>query len=332
MALTTQVGPGYSTSIAPRRAKERQCRTAVLTKPGAAPAASGAALRIDQINGEFSSMSEGVDDALGIRIFSCGSSREIEARLCTERNNKRRHQLVPAFACGSGGGIRTPDLWVMSPTSCRCSTPRQVPGRWLSASGFWLSAISNRSFRPDRLAIWLFAVSPPRLTASRLRHEGGGCPRRPRLPWGRPHSTLRRCAGSRPGSGWDRVGPARSRPRAPPTPLGSAGALVHVCVAVSQSATRRHTSHGESAPRSCPLARAPCSAPSRFCVSVAQARPGEGDSPPSGARRPTVGSRRRWDRSQDLRPRPLGRLGSSRLPAVHLPPINPVICRGSYLG
>jgi hypothetical protein len=34
---------------------------------------------------------------------------------------------------------------------------------------------------------------------------------------------------------------------------------------------------------------------------------------------------------QDLRPRPLGRLGSSRLPAVHLPPINPVICRGSYL-
>ena len=27
---------------------------------------------------------------------------------------------------GSGGGIRTPDLWVMSPTSCRCSTPRQA--------------------------------------------------------------------------------------------------------------------------------------------------------------------------------------------------------------
>jgi hypothetical protein len=98
-----------------------------------------------------------------------------------------------------------------------------------------------------------------------------------------------------------------------------------------QAATQRHTSHGEPAPRSCPLARAPCPAPSRFCVSVAQARPGEGMAPPSGARRPTVGSRRRWDRSQDLRPRPLGRLGSSRLPAVHLPPINPVICRGSYL-
>ena len=31
-----------------------------------------------------------------------------------------------ASSSGSGGGIRTPDLWVMSPTSCRCSTPRHV--------------------------------------------------------------------------------------------------------------------------------------------------------------------------------------------------------------
>ena len=46
----------------------------------------------------------------------------------------------------------------------------------------------------------------------------GGCPPRPRLPQGRPCSTLRRCGGSRPGSGWDRVGPPRSRPRAPPDP------------------------------------------------------------------------------------------------------------------
>src|SRR4051794_29152718 len=30
------------------------------------------------------------------------------------------------LVCGGGGGIRTRDLWVMSPTSCRCSTPRQV--------------------------------------------------------------------------------------------------------------------------------------------------------------------------------------------------------------
>ena len=44
----------------------------------------------------------------------------------------------------------------------------------------------------------------------------GGCPQRPRLPQNRSCSTLRRCGGSRPGSGWDRVGPPRSRPRAPP--------------------------------------------------------------------------------------------------------------------
>ena len=42
------------------------------------------------------------------------------------------------------------------------------------------------------------------------------CPQRPRLPRGRPRSTLRRCTGSRPGSGWDRVEPVRSRPRTPP--------------------------------------------------------------------------------------------------------------------
>ena len=92
--------------------------------------------------------------------------------------------MLPGVArSGSGGGIRTPDLWVMSPTSCRCSTPRR----------------GRQEGSPDGSG-------------------GRGRPRRPRLPRGRPRSTLRRCAGSRPGSGWDRVGPARSRPRAPPAP------------------------------------------------------------------------------------------------------------------
>ena len=91
---------------------------------------------------------------------------------------------------GSGGGIRTLDLWVMSPTSCRCSTPRRA---------CVVYPIGSRLPNPGR-------------TGGRER------PRRPRLPWSRPHSTLRRCVGSRPGSGWDRVGPTRSRPRAPPTP------------------------------------------------------------------------------------------------------------------
>ena len=43
------------------------------------------------------------------------------------------HHLLCAStaACcpGSGGWIRTTDLRVMSPTSCHCSTPRQVEGR-----------------------------------------------------------------------------------------------------------------------------------------------------------------------------------------------------------
>src|SRR5687768_13051685 len=59
------------------------------------------------------------------------------------KKQQRRHRKVPAFASGSGGGIRTPDLWVMSPTSCRCSTPRRVRGR----RAIVLSA-------PGRLAVW----------------------------------------------------------------------------------------------------------------------------------------------------------------------------------
>ena len=86
---------------------------------------------------------------------------------------------------GSGGGIRTPDLRVMSPTSCRCSTPRR---RGTSREG-------------ER---W------------RDGNAAGVRPRRPPLPRGRPRSTGRRWGVSRPGSGWDRVGPPRSRPRAGP--------------------------------------------------------------------------------------------------------------------
>jgi len=108
IALTTQVGPRYATAIAPRRAKERQSRSAVLTKPGAAAAASGAALRIDQINGDISSMSEGVDDALGIRIISRGSSREIEPRLCAVRNSNAGTNWCRRLHMVAGGGFEPP--------------------------------------------------------------------------------------------------------------------------------------------------------------------------------------------------------------------------------
>ena len=88
---------------------------------------------------------------------------------------------------GGGGGIRTRDLWVMSPTSCRCSTPRHA-------------VVFTRGDG----------------CVARVLECGAGVPQRPRLPRGHPRSTLRRCPGSRPGSGWDRVEPQRSRPRTPP--------------------------------------------------------------------------------------------------------------------
>src|SRR5215213_7781856 len=45
-----------------------------------------------------------------------------------EQQKATEQSCSVAFYLGSGGGIRTPDLWVMSPTSCRCSTPRRALG------------------------------------------------------------------------------------------------------------------------------------------------------------------------------------------------------------
>ena len=198
----------------------------------------------------------------------------------------------------------------MSPTSCRCSTPRRV-----LAIGYGLSS-------------WLSARSASR----RLDSEGGGCPRRPRLPWGRPHSTLRRCAGSRPGSGWDRVGPARSRPRAPPTP-GTPGTRRPVVCASAAGCAPATLLSGR--PRALPSTTHANTHRFRSAARRGGTRPlpEEASSPPPGAGRPAAASTTPdWmRRCEGIRPRPLGRLGSSRLPAVHLPPINPVICRGSYL-
>jgi hypothetical protein len=185
----------------------------------------------------------------------------------------------------------------MSPTSCRCSTPR------------------HESIETKDGTIGV-----------------GGCPQRPRLPQGRPCSTLRRCGGSRPGSGWDRVGPARSRPRAPPTR--------HREWATTPPYLRHRPRRRPPGPG--PRPRAPCTSGS---LSVWCPAPpwrwgcawGVGPTP-AGAGRPGTNPQRvrapghaapghLWV----LRPRPLGRLGSSRLPAVHLPPIDPVISRGPYL-
>jgi hypothetical protein len=196
-------------------------------------------------------------------------------------------QGAGVFYLGSGGGIRTPDLWVMSPTSCRCSTPRRALGYSRSVATRRVGVLRASG----RLAVWPSAFWPAAC-------EGGGCPRRPRLPWGRPHSTLRRCAGSRPGSGWDRVGPARSRPRAPPTPGTPGGEGPHTAPSprgrpllagrpralhVSPQVSRSHGSLSRFTRPSLPTAR-----PARRRSSLS-----EGRAPPAGAGRPAAVPRRR---------------------------------------
>ena len=118
---------------------------------------------------------------------------------------------------GSGGRIRTSDLWVMSPTSCHCSTPRRV-----------VTSSRERS-------VCLLCMSPGQAP--------GGCPQRPRLPPRHRGSTLRRCRGSRPGSGWNRVGPRRSRPRAPRIPRHP---HTHINRAEPLCPSRLHRAHHEA--------------------------------------------------------------------------------------
>ena len=110
--------------------------------------------------------------------------------------------MVRKASCrrGSGGGIRTPDLRVMSPTSCRCSTPRRREG---------IAAIHRPSFASP--------PSVPKRGAGRAR--GGRLSRRrgPAVPAGAGafHDRVR------DGTGWAR--PARGHGRAPPPPGDDCG-------------------------------------------------------------------------------------------------------------
>jgi hypothetical protein len=101
---------------------------------------------------------------------------------------------VPTKEVGSGGGIRTHDLWVMSPTSCRCSTPRRHEE---DEEGMR----SEEGGRPG---------------------GRGGAAREGRSSQGvAPPVLRRRWRWARPGSGWDRVDRRRVRSRpAPPRPPG----------------------------------------------------------------------------------------------------------------
>src|ERR1700730_10087617 len=75
------------------------------------------------------------DDAEGTRcpgsdLFSTpscpGSIVGAEAFHDRVRDGNGWSHLAPATRTYSGRGIRTPDLRVMSPTSCRCSIPRHT--------------------------------------------------------------------------------------------------------------------------------------------------------------------------------------------------------------
>ena len=59
---------------------------------------------------------------------------------------------LPSILSGGGGGIRTRDLWVMSPTSCRCSTPRQNGAHLLSRRGGVRSGLASHGVAPAVLS------------------------------------------------------------------------------------------------------------------------------------------------------------------------------------
>ena len=152
----------------------------------------------------------------------------------------------------AGGGIRTPDLWVMSPTSCHCSTPRRQRRRRRGSGG-------------------AATASPP--TGSPPQYS-------PALRW------------VTTGFGMGPGGATALSATAPPDPRW----------------IRRHLPPALLLLRPRP----------RHGVPPVTARPHhDRDSPGCPAR--------------ISHPRPLGRVGSGRLPAVHLPPSNPVVCRGSSL-
>src|SRR5215210_8067304 len=108
MASAAQVGSRHTTTIAPRCGKEWQSRATRVAAPVSAAIAPSAALRIDQIDGEFRSLSKGVDDAPGDRIVSAavqmGLKHDcIEKETANAGTNSCRRLLMVA-----GGGFEPP--------------------------------------------------------------------------------------------------------------------------------------------------------------------------------------------------------------------------------
>ena len=63
--------------------------------------------------------------ALAIPFFCSGLATGLSLAAHPEKASRTYAANLTGFIIGSGGWIRTNDLWVMSPTSFRCSTPRR---------------------------------------------------------------------------------------------------------------------------------------------------------------------------------------------------------------
>ena len=186
---------------------------------------------------------------------------------------------------GSGGRIRTSDLWVMSPTSCHCSTPRWA-GSTSPASlawGRWGPVRCRSDGARDGLASQ--GVAPSVLSGAAAGHDrvrdGTGWSHRARDHERRP--TCPAAADPGPLASRARTRDRRSRTRVSPRPTGAAPRA---------RTQRRRRAHHEA------LRRGP----------THRAIP--------------------WH--DQTRPLTISmHLGSGRLPAVHLVPVNPVVFRGS---
>jgi hypothetical protein len=189
----------------------------------------------------------------------------------------------------------------MSPTSYRCSTPRRA----MVAAGCPRSSVPKVGGVRGGLASR--GVAPTVLSGAALGHDR-----------------------VRDGTGWDQRALGHGHP-APPESLRGSGTPdnhTHVRHLPQQRIPARPSA------RPARLIRSDCFARSLRPAVVGSCAPAGGIATPlPGASRPSTrrcdGARRNsyvWG----IRPRPLGRLGSGRLPAVHPPPIDPVICRGSF--
>ena len=202
---------------------------------------------------------------------------------------------------GSGSGIRTHDLRVMSPTSCRCSIPRR------------LGMARPSRVRTVEYTTWRVAGARPVLPSPRGGGGGRGWRRgegrrRPALPRGRPRSSLG--AGAfhgrvRHGHGWARPAVGH-RPAPPPSPPPTRPRM-GMARAGRALARRDHSSSlvGRS------KAGGPDAA--RGCGHTTPAIPGARAAPDARAE-----------------PSALSTAPLRRLPAVRARPIHPVVSRGPY--